>query len=126
MKKTPVRDMNTAVLNVYKSSLISNYWQTTKGAVKKDCTSNWYTFIVDLEMTEMFKHLKGVFTKNERGYRRNAIKKRFWSPLILLLAVASIRRKLLKTTGFSNILKKYENVVFIFKNPRNRHKCFQK
>ena len=28
--------------------------------------------------------------------------------------------------GFSNIPGKYENVVFIIKNPRNRKKCFQK
>ena len=42
--------------------------------------------------------LKGVFAKNEGGYRLNAIKKRFWSLLILLLSVASIRRKLLKIT----------------------------
>ena len=40
--------------------------------------------------------LKGVFAKNERGYRLNAIKKRFWSLLILFLSVASIRRKLIK------------------------------
>ena len=38
--------------------------------------------------------LKGVFEKNERGYRLNAIKKkRFLSPLILLLFVAFIVRK---------------------------------
>ena len=42
--------------------------------------------------------LKGVFGKNERGYRPSAIKQRFWSLLILLLSVASIRRKLLKTS----------------------------
>ena len=42
--------------------------------------------------------LKGVFAKNERGYRLNAIKKRFWPLLILLLSVASIGRKLLKTS----------------------------
>ena len=41
--------------------------------------------------------LKGVFAKNERGYRRNAKNKRLRSLLILLLSVASIRRKLLKT-----------------------------
>ena len=35
--------------------------------------------------------LKGVFAKNEMGYRRMLL-------LILLLSVASIRRKLLKTT----------------------------
>ena len=33
-------------------------------------------------------YLKGVFAKNERGYRLNAIKKRLWSLLILLLSVA--------------------------------------
>ena len=27
--------------------------------------------------------------------------------------------------GFSNIPEKYENVVFIIKNPQNRNKCFQ-
>ena len=43
--------------------------------------------------------LKGVFAKNERGFRLYAIKKRFWSLLILLLSVASIWRKLLKTTN---------------------------
>ena len=42
--------------------------------------------------------LMGVLAKNERGYRRNAKNKRFWSLLILLLSVASIRRKLFKTT----------------------------
>ena len=43
--------------------------------------------------------LKGVFAKNERGFSLNAIKKRFWSILILLISIASIRRKLLKTTN---------------------------
>ena len=52
---------------------------------------------VVFEYKKMF--LKGVFAKNERGYRLNAIKKRFWSLLILLLSVASIRRKLLKRTN---------------------------
>ena len=42
--------------------------------------------------------LKRVFAKNERGYRRNVKNKHFWSLLILLLSVASIRRKMLKTT----------------------------
>ena len=42
--------------------------------------------------------LKGVFAKNERGYRLNAIKKRVWSLINLLLSVASIIRKLLKTS----------------------------
>ena len=42
--------------------------------------------------------LKEVLAKNERGYRLTAKNKRFWSLLILLLSVASIRRKLLKTT----------------------------
>ena len=45
-----------------------------------------------------FFALKGVFAKNERGYRLIVIKKRFWLLLILLLSVASIRRKLLKTS----------------------------
>ena len=42
--------------------------------------------------------LKGVFAKNERGYRLTAKNNRLWSLLILLLVVASISRKLLKTT----------------------------
>ena len=48
--------------------------------------------------TDKLPILKEVFAKNDRGYRLNAIKKRFWSILILLLSVASIRRKLLKTS----------------------------
>ena len=41
---------------------------------------------------------KGSVHEKWKGYRLNAIKKRFWSPLILLLSVASVRRKLLKRT----------------------------
>ena len=37
--------------------------------------------------------LKGVFAKNGRGYRFNAIKKRVWLLLILLLSVASTIRE---------------------------------
>ena len=43
-------------------------------------------------------NLKGVFAKNERGYRHTAKNKRFWSLLILVLSVTSIRRKLFITT----------------------------
>ena len=39
-----------------------------------------------------------MFAKNERGYKPTAINNRFWSLLILLLSVASIWRKLLKTS----------------------------
>ena len=42
--------------------------------------------------------IKGVFAKNKRGYRLTAKNKLFWSLLILLPSVASIKRKLLKTT----------------------------
>ena len=44
-----------------------------------------------------FSALKGVFAKNERGYRLKAKNNRFWSLLILLLSVASKRRNLLYT-----------------------------
>ena len=53
--------------------------------------------IFPLSKTLLRSSLKGVLAKNERGYRRTAKKKCFWSLLILLLSVASIRRKLLKT-----------------------------
>ena len=56
----------------------------------------WFTTI-PLNLSLM-TDLKGVFAKNERGYRFNAIKKRFWSLLILLLSVPFIRIKWLKTT----------------------------
>ena len=39
-----------------------------------------------------------MFAKNERGYRLAAKMKPFSLLLILILSVASIRRKLLKTT----------------------------
>ena len=61
------------------------------------------------------KHcLKGVFAKNERGYRLNAI-------VLILIFKINLAYNL-----FSNITGKYENVVFIIKNPRNRNKCFYK
>ena len=55
--------------------------------------------LTERDLLQNSQCLKGVFAKNERGYRLNAIKKRFWSLLILLLSVASIRRKLLKATN---------------------------
>ena len=51
--------------------------------------------------------LKGVFAKNERGYKLNAIKKRFWSLLILLLSVASKRRKANKTLKYRRLNQSY-------------------
>ena len=49
-------------------------------------------------------NIKGsVREKWKGGYRLNAIKKRFWSLLILLLSVASIRKKLLKTKNVVSI-----------------------
>ena len=42
--------------------------------------------------------LKRVFAKNERGYRLTARNNCFWSLLMLLLSVASVRRKWEKTT----------------------------
>ena len=55
-------------------------------------------FLLIWILTCRFLILKGVFAKNERGYKLTAKNKRFWSLLILLLAVASIRKKFLKTT----------------------------
>ena len=44
------------------------------------------------------RFLKGMFAKNERGHRLTAINNRFWSLPIFLLSIASIMRKLLKTS----------------------------
>ena len=49
-------------------------------------------------ITDKIKVLRKVFAKNERGYRHTATNNRFLSLLILLLSVASLRRKLLKKT----------------------------
>ena len=37
-----------------------------------------------------------------------------------------LKKKYFAGAGFSNIPGKYENVVFIIKNPPNRNECFQK
>ena len=69
-----------------------------------------------------FETLKGsVCKKNERGYRLTAKNKRFWSLLILFLFVASIRRKLLKTTYTEEriIYKNSEYTIRIVKNQFN-------
>ena len=78
-----VCNTNRECHNVFNSSRNQNFSRWTF----KTPSSFWLCFV----------SLKGVFAKNERGYRLNAIKKRFWSILILLLSVASIRRKLIKT-----------------------------
>ena len=68
--------------------------------VNKDNNSSPPTFNSNIcrASIRICQPLKGVFAKNERGYRLNVIKKRFWSLLILLLSVASIKRNLLKTS----------------------------
>ena len=65
----------------------------------------WITHIL-VKLTDFISLLiilKGVFTKNKRGYRLTAKNKRFWSLLILLLSFASIRRKLLKRSDVASI-----------------------
>ena len=54
--------------------------------------------IPEVYIVNPYRLKKGVFAKNERGYRLTAKNKRFWLLLILLKSVASIKRKLLKTT----------------------------
>ena len=69
-------------------------------------TSLYYTWkvrfttvncIIDPKMIQVTL-LKGSVREKWKGVWLNAIKKRFWSILTLLLSVASIRRKLLKTS----------------------------
>ena len=76
-------------LQITKIELFSIEWQKKKVIPLFMDIDSWFNSILSL---------KGVFAKNVRGYRLSAIKKRFWSLLILLLAVASIRRKLSKTS----------------------------
>ena len=56
--------------------------------------------------------VKGVFTKNERGYRLTAKNYRWWSLLILLLSVASIRRNWKKRLFPSDAEKSLNLKVF--------------
>ena len=58
--------------------------------------------------------LKGVFAKNERSYRNTSKNIRWWSLLILLLSVAPIGRKLLKTTHPKNVASIQIQKVAIF------------
>ena len=76
-------------LQITKIELFSIEWQKKKVIPLFMDIDSWFNRIFSL---------KGVFAKNVRGYRLSAIKKRFWSLLILLLSVASIRRKLSKTS----------------------------
>ena len=98
--------------NIQSSSYVPIYWRRlsisiliyTKLSSSKDIHINLLINSFSLITFNLKKkrvrnqNLKGVFAKNKRGYRLNAIKKRFWSPIILLLSVASIRRKLIKTS----------------------------
>ena len=64
-----------------------------------DNISSWGTAVVNLACIT----LKGVFAKNERLTVKN---RHFWSLLILLLSVASLRRKLVKTTHSKEQIQK--------------------
>ena len=99
LKKFIPRDsLNSPLISIL-FSLINNFGNFRYG---KDSIKWWKTLLFSKQSKKSHLNyflLKGVFAKNERGYRLNAIKKRFWSLLILLISVASIRRKLLKTTN---------------------------
>jgi len=84
--------------NIFKTSLYIYIFQDENVVL---CAIYLYLWIYlnSVEARNLKITLKGVSAKNERGYRLNAIKKRFWSILISLQSVASIRRKLLKTTN---------------------------
>ena len=69
-------------------------------------------------------YLKGVFAKNEKGYRPNAKNKCFWSLLILFLSVAFIRKKLVKNDSHrrntnSNKFRKLQYSTRIVRNQFN-------
>ena len=101
-KKNRVPD-KTAIINLTESNDTSD----SQVSITIFELYDWLSRVLDskylvamyiVQCTFYLAQLKGVFAKNERGYRLNAIKKRFWSLLILLLSVASIRRKLIKTS----------------------------
>ena len=80
-----------------KTSRLMSFWKSGLSSLYLQTWRRYETF-------ERFCcYLKGVFAKNVRGYRLNAIKKRFWS-LLILLSVASIRRKLLKRLSMKNVV----------------------
>ena len=64
-------------------------------------------------MYKLNEGLKGMFAKNEREYRLTAKNKLFW--LLLILSVASLWRKLLKT-------EEHESFLTIFSTYR-RNRC---
>ena len=71
-------------------------------------------------------YLKVVFAKNKRGYRLNATTERFWMLLILLLSVASIRRKLLKTSHdeYLSVHTNWENCNIRLRPQKNQYKVY--
>ena len=103
----------TAINNfrVRKTTISSTFWsdQDFKGTVvnrallslpggSREITLTFHVvFLVQSFVGLAVTNKNAVFSKNKRGYRLTAKNKRFWSLLILLLSVASIRRKLLKT-----------------------------
>ena len=73
------------------------------------------------KVTTFFRGLKGVFAK-----RLMAKNKRFWSLLILLLSVASIRRKLFKTTHIEDVASIQIQKVAIFDSDRKKNQLNSK
>ena len=84
-----------------KNQETSRFWEKVHG--KNYSTLNWSKL-----------NLKGVLAKHEQGYRLNAIKKRFWSLLILLLFVDTTRRKLLKTTNTEELSVNTNSEHFLY------------
>ena len=91
-------DTNKKIISFVKHFMKNNISLKEKELRQKvksnKCNKLWSAQKIDCHATK----LKGVFAKNERGYRLMAKNYSFWSLLILLLSVASVRIKLLKTT----------------------------
>ena len=79
--------LNLNLINIIEDSCFFSAWQVF--AIKKQQKH---------QKKRKYPSLKGVFAKNEREYRLTSKNNCIWSLPILLLSVASIKRKLLKMT----------------------------
>ena len=110
----------SVVTSLNYDSVEPSLWQIRKTMILRNPVCGRFVEIWFWGTQSVVASLKGVFAKNERGYMLNAIKKRFWSLLILLLSVASIRRKLIKTShiGMLTFLFYRKTIVSLWKRRR--------
>ena len=102
-------------------------WLGRCGRGRTDAWAAWHKSSPSKKPFLTFLFIGHIYcNKYEKGYRLTAKNERFWSLLILLLSVASIRRKLLKSTYTEERMALQIQKVATFNSDRKKNQIIQK